>query len=253
MRRHYRTKAGRTESPGDTGRVSLPTTVPGVIERMRRIDAELEPADGVAVFNRMYLTVTQRIEAILTAPGTEAGGARTRFTHAEVMADLDVRFANLWLTAYDAAAAGRAVPTVWRPLFDERGGGRWPIQYAISGMNSHIEHDLPIAVVETCRARALEPDDIHLDYEAVNEVLAQVEAPIRRSFLTEAGQQVDGWVGPVVHVVSSWKIDKARDLSWVTAQAIWSLRRSETLRDRFLDGLADTVGMTSRALLVPAR
>ena len=50
-----------------------------------------------------------------------------------------------------------------------------PVQYAIAGMNSHIEHDLPIAVVDTCRARGLEPDDLHQDYEAVNDVLAQVE------------------------------------------------------------------------------
>jgi hypothetical protein len=38
--------------------VSLPSTVPGVLARMREIDAALPAGDGVAVFNRMYLTVT---------------------------------------------------------------------------------------------------------------------------------------------------------------------------------------------------
>ena len=39
---------------------------------MREIEAELPPADGVAVFNRMYLTVTERIGAIL-APSAGGG------------------------------------------------------------------------------------------------------------------------------------------------------------------------------------
>lgn len=228
--------------------MSLPTTVPGVIDRMREIDAELDPSDGVSVFNRMYLTVTERIEAIITHPD---GG--TSFADPAAMADLDVRFANHWLTAYDEDTAGRRVPTPWRPLFEARAGGRWPIQYALAGMNTHIEHDLAIAVVATCRAGGFEPDDMHADYETVNEVLAQVEAPIRRSFLTSVGQEVDDHVGPVAHVVGSWNIDKARDLSWVTAQTIWTLRRVGRLHDRFVEALGATVAMTSRALLLPTR
>lgn len=231
--------------------MSLPTTVDDVIERMREIDGALDPGDGVSVFNRIYLTVTERIGA--TIAGRGAGPVAPGFTDAEVMAELDVRFANLWLAAYDAATAGSAVPDAWRPLFEARYGGRWPIQYALSGMNSHIEHDLAVAVVGTCEALGLEPDDLHADYEAVNRVLAEAEAPIRRSFLTDTGRALDEWVGPVVHVVSAWQIDKARDLSWVTAQTIWTLRGTRFLQGRFLDGLADTVGMTSRALLLPTR
>ena len=62
---------------------------------------------------------------------------------------------------------------------------------------------------------------------------------------------MDDRVGPVVHLLSTWNIDQARDLSWVTAETIWSLRRTDVLLDRFLDGLGHTVGMTSRALLIP--
>ena len=227
--------------------MSLPTTVDGVLARLREIDAELPSGDGVAVFNRMYLTVTERIAAIIARPGTDT----TTFRHPPTMAELDVRFAGLWLAAYDAAAARRTVPPAWRPLFDARGGGRLPVQYAVAGMNSHIEHDLPIAVVDTCRAHDLEPRDLHADYEAVNDVLAQVESPVRRSFLDAAGRQVDDRLGPVVHLISTWNIDKARDVSWVTVETLWALRRTGFLRDLFLDGLGDTVGMTTRALLTP--
>jgi hypothetical protein len=227
--------------------VSLPTTVDGVIARLQQIDADLPRHDGVAIFNRMYLTVTERIGAIMADPA----GSSVRFGDAETMAELDVRFADLWLGAYDADAAGRTVPAAWRPLFQARSGGRLPVQYAIAGMNTHIEHDLPIAVAGTCRARGLDPDDLHRDYEAVNAVLAQVESPIRRSFLDSLGRDLDDRVGPVVHLVSTWNIDKARDLAWITAETIWELRRTRFLGARFLEGLGHTVGMTTRALLTP--
>ena len=227
--------------------MSLPTTVAGVIGRMREIDAALAADDGVAVFNRVYLTVTERIAEIISLPGDAA----ISFADAQVLDDLDVRFANLWLAANDADAARRSVPTPWRPLFESRGGSRLPVQYAIAGMNSHIEHDLPIAVVATCRALDREPEDLHADYEAVNAVLAEVEAGVRRSFLDDVGRTVDDRVGPVVHLVSAWNIDKARDLSWVTVETVWALRHTSFLRDRVLDSLAHTVGMASRALLTP--
>lgn len=220
-------------------------TVDGVIVRLREIDADLPTDDGVAVFNRMYLTVTERIAAVISDPPT--------FRDPEMLAELDVGFANLWFAAYDADAARRVVTPVWQPLFEARDTGRLAVQYAIAGMNSHIEHDLPIAVVRTCRARGLGPDDIHGDYERVNKVLAEVESSIRRSFLDGLERQADDRLGPVVHLLSSWDIDKARDLAWITAETIWALRGASFLRDRFLDGLSHTVEMTSRALLAPTR
>jgi Family of unknown function (DUF5995) len=228
--------------------MSLPTTVDGVIARMREIEADLPTADGVAVFNRMYLTVTERIAALLSTSG---GGTAITFRDPDTMADLDARFAGRWLTAYDAAAAEAAVPTAWRPLFEARAGGLIPVQYALAGMNTHIEHDLPIAVVDTCRARGLEPDALHPDFQAINGILAQVESEIRRSFLDQVGREADDAMRRLAHLVSCWSIDKARDVAWVTAETLWTLRDMGPLRDRFLDGLADTVGMTTRTLLAP--
>jgi hypothetical protein len=227
--------------------VSLPTTVSGVIARMREIDAALRIDDGVAVFNRMYLTVTERIATVLADPNA---GPYT-FRDPETMTELDVGFANLWLAAYDADVEQRAVTPAWRPLFQARNGGCLPVQYAVAGMNTHIEHDLPNAVVSTCRARGLKPADMQHDYETVNKILAEVESPIRRSFLDAIQRDVDQRVGAVAHLISTWDIEKARDFSWVTAETIWALGREDILRNRFLDGLSHTVGMTSRALLTP--
>lgn len=218
------------------------TLVQDVIARLRRIDDELPRDDGAAVFNRMYLTVTEAVAAGLK-------GARL-FRDPVFMERLDVTFASLWLEAYDAPSD--AVPKAWAPLFERRHNrSLLPIQFALAGMNAHIAHDLPVAVVRTCHQLDASPEDsaIHEDYEAVNGLLAESESRVRRSFLTEAGRAADKQVGPVVHLVDSWNIDKARDVAWVNAEAIWAMRRAGSLADRYQTALARTVGMVSRCLL----
>ena len=46
-------------------------------------------------------------------------------------------------------------------------------------------------------------------------------------------------------------IDRARDLSWITVETLWALRKIPILHERFLDSVGYTVGMSSRALLTP--
>ena len=223
---------------------SMETSVQGVIDRLRQIDDELPPGDGAAVFNRMYLTVTEEVAA-----GFSGGGV---FSDPLFMERLDVTFASMWLEAYDAAVD--AVPKAWAPLFESRDNAALlPIQFALAGMNSHIAHDLPLAVIRTCRHFDASPDDagVRDDYEAVNDLLAACEAKIRRSFLTDTGQALEGRFAPVAHLISSWKIDKARDAAWVNVEALWAIRRIGSLADRYRAALARTVGMASRCLLTP--
>jgi hypothetical protein len=78
-----------------------------------------------------------------------------------------------------------------------------------------------------------------------------VETDIRRSFLDEVGRTADDGMGRLAHLVSCWSIDQARDVAWVTAETLWTLRDLGPLRDRYLDGLAHTVGMTTSTLLTP--
>ena len=226
--------------------MSLPTTVAGVIERMRSIDAGLGPGDGVHVFNAVYLQVTESIGALL-----EQGGY---FRDAETMGDLDVRFAGLWLGAYDDAAGERATPKAWLPLFERRHRSDvLPIQFALAGMNAHIEHDLALALVATCEARGIQPDDPTMlaDYLAVNQLLASQEAAVRRSFLDAVERAADDRLAPVAHLVSSWSIEKAREVALLSARTIWQLRPVPALRAAYVGGLAHTVGMGSRLLLTP--
>ena len=220
------------------------SSVQDVIARLRRIDNELPPGDGAAVFNRMYLTVTESVAAGLD-------GA-TVFQNPVFMEQLDVTFASFWIEAYDAAV--NDVPRAWAALFEHRHDRAvLPIQFALAGMNSHIGHDLAVAVVRTCGQLDTSPEQpgVHQDYQAVNQLLAACESKVRRSFLTDAGRQVDADLGPVVHIVDSWNIDKARDVAWVNVEAMWSIRHVGALAGRYRAALASTVGMASRCLLTP--
>lgn len=220
------------------------TSVTDVLARMRSTDTDLDPSDGVAVFNHMYLTVTEMVAERLAGHAT--------FRDDAFMADLDVRFAALWFAAVDAPSD--AVPAAWAPLFEARHDrGLLPVQFALAGMNAHIEHDLPIAVVAACAAHGRTPTTAGTrdDYEKVNDLLARVEADIRRTFLGQLGREADEHLGRVAHLVSSWNIDQARDVAWVNVLAMWELRRVGFLADRYREALARTVGMGSRLLLSP--
>jgi hypothetical protein len=217
------------------------TAVKDVVARMRAIAAEVPVGDGAGVFNGVYLRVTESVLDRLNA-----GGA---FSDDAFMADLDGRFAALWFSAYDAS---NDVPRAWAPLFAARSRrGVLPIQFALAGANAHIEHDLPLAVVRTCAARGRTPTSrgVREDYEKVNDLLAAVEAEIRRSFLNDVERSVDDHLAPVAHLVNSWNIDKARDVAWVNVQTLWELQRVGFLFDTYTAALARTVGMGSRLLL----
>jgi len=220
-----------------------PTTVAQVLARMRDIASDLPASDGAGVFNGVYLKVTEMMRDQLAKGGVFRDGA--------FVTDLDVRFATYWFSAYDAPGDK---PKAWAPLFTARANRKiMPIQFALAGMNAHIEHDLPLAVVGTCTARGRTPDDpgVREDYDTINKLLASVEAEIRRSFLTEVEKSIDNQLEPVAHLICSWDIEKARDVAWLTAQTLWELRRVNDLLDAFVETLGSTVGMGSQLLLTP--
>ena len=123
----------------------------GVIARMQAIETSLPRTDGVGYFNRLYLAVTRAVH--------EDIDGRPTFEDPDFLARLDVVFANFYFAAYDDWAAGGACPDACRPLFAAREHAwRRPIQFAIAGMNAHINHDLPLAVVATCEESGLAPE-----------------------------------------------------------------------------------------------
>ena len=127
------------------------TTVAGAIARMQAIGAGLPASDGLACFNRMYLAVTQTMDSEL---------GQGFFADPAFMTSLDVTFANLYFAAAQTAGTPAAVPGACRPLVELRGAaGIEPIQFALAGMNAHINHDLPVAVATTCTELGTAPSE----------------------------------------------------------------------------------------------
>ena len=214
-----------------------PESIADVIDRMRAIGDGLPSRDGVACFTRLYLAVTETVAA---ADGFAAPDFLTR---------LDVRFADLYFQALDDP------PRAWEPLIEARARpGVAPIQFALAGMNAHINRDLPLALVETCEELGLElrgdgPE--HADFLAVNTLLIETEERVKREFLTGDLAIADEALGEVDDVIAMWNVERARDAAWTNAEALWALRVSPDLADAFVLALDRMVGFAGRGLLRP--
>jgi len=211
---------------------------------MEAIEAALPAADGLACFNRMYLDVTQQVNSQL---------GQGFFTDPAFMTQLDVTFANLYFAAADAAGTPAAVPLAWRPLAEQRAAaGIEPVQFALAGMNAHINHDLPVAMVSTCTALATSPEDSPHpgDYQKVDQLLDAAEQSIRQSFESAPELAVDRHLSAVATLIGNWTINSARDLAWNNCLLLWAVRDDPIARGLFLDTLAASTALSSRMLLV---
>ncbi|MFE4518318.1 DUF5995 family protein, partial [Kitasatospora sp. NPDC056783] len=216
-------------------------TVGQVVGRLREIGAVLPPTDGVAVFDRLYLTVTEAVRDRL---------GDGYFTDPPAVAELDVVFAGRYLRAVAADAAGHRPPACWRPLFALRAHpGVHPLQFALAGMVAHIQHDLPLAVVDTCRRRRCEPADLRADYHRINGVLARVEAAARERLLP--GADLLELAEPLTHLLGAWSVEAAREGAWDAVEALWELRHLPRAARTFATALDGSVALLGRALLLP--
>ncbi|MFF7975154.1 DUF5995 family protein [Streptomyces sp. NPDC007905] len=219
----------------------LTTPVDAVLARMRALDAELPEGDGVAVFNRVYLAVTEEVDRRLDAGGFPDPRAATA---------LDVRFAERYLTAVDAVDRGRRPPACWRPLFQfRRHPGVRPLQFALAGINAHIGHDLALAVVDTCRTLGCEPADLEDEFDRVGDLLASLEERIREDLMP--GPDLLQVADPMTHLLGSWSLERARDATWTAARALWTLRHCENVVEEFTERLDAAVGFAGRMMLTP--
>jgi Family of unknown function (DUF5995) len=220
------------------------TTVAEVIARMEAAESALPAADGLACFNRMYLGVTRQVYNQLG----EAFYADPAF-----MTQLDVAFAGLYFGAIEAASDPAAVPLAWRPLVEQRANTRIePVQFALAGMNAHINHDLPLALVATCTALATSPDAgaHYADYQKVDQLLDAAEQSVRESFESASELAVDHHVTAVSNLIANWTINSARDMAWNNCLLLWAVRDDPIARGLLADSLASSAALMSRLLLV---
>lgn len=220
--------------------------IEAVAARMEQLAAPLGPDDGVRRFNELYLAVTRAVAV---------EQAKTTFEDPPFMTRLDVVFADLYFAAVDEDIAGKKPARAWAPLFEQRAArGIAPLQFAIAGMNAHINHDLALALVAVTKQFGIglgRDSPQHRDYVLINGVLERVQDEIKERFTTGVIKDLDKAGGRVDDMFASWSVARARDNAWTQAQTLDALAGSGFLRKQFLAALGRNVGFAGRALLTP--
>jgi hypothetical protein len=215
---------------------------------MRSLVDTLPRRDGVSCFVRLYLAVTEGVQAHVR----DVEFSAPRFTMR-----LDIVFADLFFSALDVYEHDRAsTPSAWVPLLESRSRhGIAPLQFALAGMNAHINRDLPVALVTTCRELGVGLDESsppHIDYERINSVLADVEAKMEQQYVAgwlRKTERLLPWLHHLDDVVAMWDVARARDAAWTNAQALLALRDDPGLAADYLTTLDRMVGFAGRGLL----
>jgi hypothetical protein len=223
------------------------TSIDGVLAIMTAIDHRLPDGDGLKWFNRLYLQVTLGVRDAVSGPV---------FQDVRFMSELDVVFANLYFEAIaDGGADPSRAPAAWRPLLRARADRRIArLQFALAGMNAHINRDLPQGIVRVFETLGGDPHADaarRRDFDSVNDLLERVEGEVKSDFSVGLVGAVDTAAGRVDDVVAMWKVRAARAAAWTNAEVLWALRRTPHVRAAFFDKLDGFTGFAGRGLLTP--
>ena len=162
------------------------------VAALRRI--ALEATDATGCFPALYARVTTEIARSVAAGTFEDGERMARFA---------TTFAGYYLKAFHREISR---PACWQASWDVADDGRLLIvQHLLLGINAHVNHDLPLAVVEVEAARA--------DFLAVNAVLASTYTVVLRDLDT-----VSRWTNEAARLgggrLFNFSLRVARDQAW---------------------------------------
>ncbi|MBA3858014.1 MAG: hypothetical protein C0507_14010 [Cyanobacteria bacterium PR.3.49] len=218
-------------------------TIEEVLERLEQIDNSLPDNDGFKWFTRLYKVVTERI---VQEP-------KDTWQSPEWLERLDVIFAGLFFEALERDANGLEIPSSLEALFESRKKKHVDrIQFALAGMNAHINRDLYYALEEVNAEFDISPDTadaVHADYLKVNDILEDV-FPDALAFLhTGVLGCAAEYSGIIGELLGMWAVRKARDSAWGWWEALYDKSDAEKWTASVLnDGMT---GVAGRALLSP--
>ena len=224
---------------------TIPQSISDVLGTMRSIDALCDQGDGLKWFNWLYLQVTDAVE------NRVAGGG---FNDPAWLSELDVQFASLYFAALRASLAGAPCPGCWSAMFAERDQVDLArIQFTFAGMNAHINHDLPLAIIATCRSSGTVPQHGTPEYNDYTSLNGSMEALIESAKQT-LNVRLLGTVLPVAsqieNTLAGWNLAAARESAWNVAQALW--QEPQLIASAHLDVIDGLTTVISKTLLVPA-
>ena len=225
---------------------TTPNSINDVLRILQTIDSTCADADGLKWFNWLYLQVTEAVQTRVSSGG---------FTDPPWLAQLDVQFAPLYFSALKSWLSGQPTSACWQVVFNSRNQPAIArIQFALAGINAHINHDLAEAIVATCQTTGTTPDHggaHYNDYTAVNSTLdALIETAKRTLNVRLPGDALP----PISHLedtIAAWNVSAARESAWENAQHLWQLRALPPLAASFMDTLDGFTTVIGKTLLVP--
>ena len=217
--------------------------IPDVIALMEAIDNLLPGNDGLKWFNLLYLKVTQQVQV---PPGGWQDPAW--------LDHLDVTFARLYFQALIGWLQGAGnVPDSWKALLESRFLQNIDrIQFALAGMNAHINHDLALALLQTdadLNVVPLKQSPEHNDFEQVNSLLETVLPQALQFLATGIIGELAQDTGKIGRLLAIWNVAAARDLAWDFADHLRSLPPLN--RDVAMAAQDQVTGVLGRSLLLP--
>jgi hypothetical protein len=225
---------------------SIPNSVADVLATMQNIEATCTDGDGLKWFNWLYLQVTNAVEARIAAGG---------FADPAWLAELDVQFARLYFGALASSLSSQPTPDCWQSLFQNRGHVQIArIQFALAGINAHINHDLPEAIVATCTATGTIPQHGGTQYNDYTGLNTSLDSLVDAAKQTLHVRLLGDPLPPVSHLedtLASWSVTAARESAWNNAETLWHLRPEPGLSSTFMDSLDGLTSVASHTLLVP--
>jgi Family of unknown function (DUF5995) len=226
---------------------STPTTIEEVVDAMVSIDNALPSDDGLKWFNLLYLMVTREV---LEHP------PQNGWLNANWIAHLDVVFANLYFAAINnLVTSNGAIPSSWSALFEARNRlGIDRIQFALAGMNAHINRDLPFALEKTNEDLGVDPgpgSPERRDFQEVNDLLEAVLPRALEFLATGPLGEIAQDSGKVGRLLAMWKVRKARETGWDNSNILEHTRALPVVRRKFIAVLDNITGMAGRGLLLP--
>jgi hypothetical protein len=224
------------------------TTIPAVLAAMHDIERAAPEGDGIAWFNRLYRKTTENVVQRLEANG---------FADPAFVAALDVVFANRYFRGVRACLADEPeAPRAWRPLVEARAKRTIaPLQFAIAGMNAHINRDLAPSIVDALAAVGATAwpsaeSAAKQGYDRVDDVLATTEAQVKAELEGAVLAEIDSALGDADDLLALWSVRKARAAAWTWGEAMFALRAHPRLASETLLALDRMAALASRALLL---
>ncbi|MDQ3279355.1 MAG: DUF5995 family protein [Bacteroidota bacterium] len=200
-------------------------SIDAVISRLEAIlQTCIQEKNKAGFFTALYHKVTCRVkEALLNG----------EFENAERMEKLDSIFAGRYLAAWDGWRRGDHISQSWTVAFAE---AKKPmtlvLQHLLLGVNAHINLDLGIAAVETCKGGDIHP--LRRDFVRINGILNAVLMDVLKDL--QRVSPLSSLLGLHARnrqsMLINFTIEVARDGAWCFAEDLWRLPEHE--RDAFM-------------------